>query len=78
MRKGQVRGVQPAAGRGSCGLMFDVVPGDPAQSILICRVSSTDPEIKMPEIPNSLVHEEGIALLTQWIAEMPPVDCSAR
>ena len=68
----------PAAGRGSCGLMFDVVPGDPASSILICRVSSTDPEIRMPEIPNSLVHDEGVALLTQWIAEMPPVDCSAR
>lgn len=68
----------PAAGRGSCGLMFDVVPGNPEQSILICRVSSTDPEIKMPEIPNSLVHTEGVALLTRWISEMTPVDCSAR
>jgi len=67
----------PAAGRGTCGLNFDVVPGNAEQSILLCRVGSSDAEIRMPEIGNGLVHAEGLALLTQWISEMEPVDCLA-
>ena len=65
----------PAAGRGTCGLNFDIVPGDPSQSIMTCRVGSTDPEVHMPEIGSSLVHTQGLALLTQWITEMTPVAC---
>jgi uncharacterized repeat protein (TIGR03806 family) len=68
----------PAAGRGACGLAYDIVPGDPARSILICRVNSLDPAIKMPEIPTTLVHDEGVELLRAWIAAMEPVDCATR
>jgi uncharacterized repeat protein (TIGR03806 family) len=67
-----------AAGRGACGLAYDVVPGAPERSILICRVSSLDPAIKMPEIPTTLVHDEGVALLHAWIEAMEPVDCAMR
>lgn len=61
-----------AAGRGSGQLLFDVVPGDPDQSILTYRMASTDPGERMPELGRSLVHQEGLALVRAWIAQMPP------
>jgi uncharacterized repeat protein (TIGR03806 family) len=59
-----------AAGRGSGDLEFDIVPGDPAASILTYRVASTDPGVMMPEVGRGLVHDEGLALLSDWIAAM--------
>ncbi len=61
-----------AAGAGTGGLDYDILPGDPEHSILIYRVSSTDPQIKMPELPNRIVDKKGVALLTEWIAAMDP------
>ncbi len=60
-----------AAGRGSGGLAYDIVPGKPAESILVFRTGSTDAGIMMPELGKRLVHEEGVALLREWIAAMP-------
>jgi uncharacterized repeat protein (TIGR03806 family) len=57
-----------AAGPGAGTFMYDVVPGKPEDSILLYRMKSTQPQIAMPEIGRSLVHEEGVALVTQWIA----------
>jgi hypothetical protein len=37
---------------------------------LVYRMSSTDPEIKMPEIPNLLVDDVGIDLISEWITAM--------
>ncbi len=59
-----------AAGRGSGDLDFAIAPGDPARSILIHRMKSLDPGVAMPELGRATVHDEGIALLSQWIAEM--------
>lgn len=59
-----------AAGRGSGGLEFAIAPGHPEQSILTYRMKSLDPGIAMPELGRATVHEEGVALLDQWIAEM--------
>ena len=59
-----------AAGRGSGIHDFDIAPGDPEGSILIYRLKSLDPGISMPEVGRSIVHDEGVALLSQWIAEM--------
>ena len=56
-----------AAGAGSGGLQFDIVPGKPEQSILIFRMLSDDPGIMMPELGRSLIHEEGIELVEEWI-----------
>jgi uncharacterized repeat protein (TIGR03806 family) len=64
-----------AAGPGSGDRKFDVVPGAPDESILILRMESTDPEVKMPEIPNRLPHEPGIALIREWIENLPMVAC---
>jgi hypothetical protein len=48
------------------------VPGQPQQSILYYRIASTDPEIMMPELGKKLVHEEGVALIRDWIASLKP------
>lgn len=67
-----------AAGRGTGGFSYDVVPGHPEQSVMVFRMRSLDPELRMPVIPNNLVHEQGVALVSRWIASMPAVDCDAR
>ena len=59
-----------AAGRGSGGLSYDIVPGKPNESILIYRMESTHPGIAMPEIGRTLVHKEGVALLREWIKKI--------
>ena len=59
-----------AAGRGSGGREFDIVPGRPDKSILTYRIASTDAGIMMPELGKRLVHEEGLALIREWIAAM--------
>jgi uncharacterized repeat protein (TIGR03806 family) len=59
-----------AAGRGSGGLLFDIVPGKPDESILLFRINSTDPGIMMPELPRRMVHKESSKLIRQWIEAM--------
>jgi uncharacterized repeat protein (TIGR03806 family) len=59
-----------AAGRGSGGHSFDVVPGKPDESILIYRLQSTDPGEMMPELGRKTVHTESLALLREWIKAM--------
>jgi len=65
-----------AAGQGSCGLQYDIVPGDPDSSILVCRIESTAPGVLMPELGRKLVHAEGNALIRSWIAAMPADPCN--
>ena len=59
-----------AAGRGSGGLKFDIVPGKPDQSILLFRMKTIDPGIEMPEIGREQLHKEGIELISNWIRQM--------
>ncbi len=59
-----------AAGRGSGGFEFAIAPGEPDQSIMMHRLKSVDPGVAMPEVGRSLVHKEGAALLSEWIAAM--------
>ena len=56
-----------AAGLGSGGRFFDIVPGKPDESILIYRMESLEPDVMMPEIPHLQVHDEGVQLLREWI-----------
>lgn len=60
-----------AAGRGSAGLKYSVVPGSPESSILYHRISSLDPGVMMPELGRKLNHEEGLTLIKEWITQMP-------
>jgi uncharacterized repeat protein (TIGR03806 family) len=64
-----------AAGSGTGGHSFDIVPGAPESSIMIFRMSSVDPEIKMPELPNLVSDKKGVELISAWIAGMEPKGC---
>jgi uncharacterized repeat protein (TIGR03806 family) len=59
-----------AAGKGSGDLEVDLVPGRPDASIIAYRMASTDPGVMMPELGRSLVHDEGLALVRDYIAKM--------
>jgi uncharacterized repeat protein (TIGR03806 family) len=59
-----------AAGIGSGGLKYDIVPGKPDQSILHYRMNSLQPGVAMPELGRKMAHGEGLALIADWINEM--------
>jgi uncharacterized repeat protein (TIGR03806 family) len=59
-----------AAGRGSGGFAFDILPGHPEGSILVYRMGSKEPGVAMPELGKSTVDAEGLALIERWIREM--------
>jgi uncharacterized repeat protein (TIGR03806 family) len=54
----------------SGGHQYDVVPGKPDDSIMIFRMTSVRPKEMMPEIGRSLAHQEGIALIREWLATL--------
>ncbi len=60
-----------AAGHGSGGREYDIVPGEPKKSILLFRMQSEDPSIRMPNVARNLIPKEAVALIEQWIAAMP-------
>ncbi|AWF83341.1 hypothetical protein BTJ40_03435 [Microbulbifer sp. A4B17] len=59
-----------AAGTGSGGHLFAIVPGKPESSILNFRVESTAPGAMMPELGRSIVHAEGAELLEKWVSSL--------
>ncbi len=59
-----------AAGGGSGGRPFDIVPGAPDASIFVYRMETTRPGDMMPELGRSLTHREGVDLIAGWIAAM--------
>ncbi|MEM1030886.1 MAG: hypothetical protein AAGN82_11075 [Myxococcota bacterium] len=69
--------VPTSAGGATCGHTYDVVPGDPDRSIVMCRLQSEDPEVRMPPTVSRIPHAEGNALIRAWIAGMDPVDCDS-
>lgn len=69
-----------AAGRGAGNGRFVIEPGHPERSIMLFRLNSTDPGIRMPVVGRSIAHKEGVALITRWITEMsyPQLDKRQR
>ena len=59
-----------AAGMGTGDRRHDVVPGKPDASIIPYRMASDDPSVMMPELGRSVVHDEGVQLIRDWIAAM--------
>lgn len=59
-----------AAGTGTGDRKFGIVPGKPDESIFTYRMASIKPEEMMPELGRSLSHDEGVALIREWIAVM--------
>lgn len=60
-----------AAGRATGGYSYSIVQGHADQSIMPHRMASDEPGVMMPELGRTLVHEEGVELITQWINTMP-------
>lgn len=59
-----------AAGRGTGGTLFDIVPGRAAESLLVDRMKATNAAVKMPELARFVPHQEGIELVSEWIDGM--------
>ncbi len=64
-----------AAGTGTGNRKYGIVPGKPDDSIFVYRMNSDNPAVMMPELGRSLVHEEGVELITDWITSLNG-DCS--
>lgn len=64
-----------SAGEGTGGLTYDLVPGDPDNSILLFRMETVDLGAIMPLIGRSLQDKEAVALIRRWIAAMEPQSC---
>ncbi|MET4692237.1 SO2930 family diheme c-type cytochrome [Endozoicomonas lisbonensis] len=61
-----------AAGRGSGNHHVAIKPGSGDESILLYRMNSKDPAEMMPELGRSLIHQEGVELVREWIDGMAP------
>jgi uncharacterized repeat protein (TIGR03806 family) len=59
-----------AAGGGTGGRRHTIVPGQPDSSILLYRMEIVDPASLMPELGRSTVHDEGVALISDWILSL--------
>ena len=60
-----------AAGKGSGGRKYDIVPGKPDESILMYRLETEEAGARMPSLARNLVHAESNALIREWIGSMP-------
>jgi hypothetical protein len=65
-----------APGRGTGGRLYDILPGEPDQSILLYRMESNEADIRMPEIGRNLAHSEGIELIRDWIYSLGDQSCN--
>ncbi len=59
-----------AAGKGSGDRMVDIMPGNATASILWYRMQTHAPGERMPELGRTSIHEEGVALIKEWIDHM--------
>ncbi len=62
-----------AAGAGSGGRLYGIVPGKPDESILVYRLESVEPAVRMPELLRQTVHSESLALVREWISGLDGV-----
>lgn len=66
-----------SAGSGTGGFTYDILPGNPDESILVFRVETEEPGAMMPLLGRSLEHRRGAELLRAWVADMPAQECGA-
>ncbi len=61
-----------SAGGGTGGHTYSIVPGSSGTSIMVNRMKSINPGVMMPEVGRTVVHEEGVKLIAEWIDKMDP------
>lgn len=62
------KAVAPAMATG--GLLYDIEPGHPEQSVLLYRMAATHAGAAMPQVGRTQIHQEGVALISKWIKSM--------
>jgi uncharacterized repeat protein (TIGR03806 family) len=67
--------VPTSAGGATCGLVHDIVPGSPDQSILVCRMKSREPKVQMPPLATRLADAAGVALVSDFVASLALPSC---
>lgn len=45
-------------------------PGAPKNSILLARLKTTDPDLRMPPVARNTVDEEGVQIISEWILSL--------
>ena len=69
-READLRLDTEAAAKGNLGAVRAIVPGQPAASALMARITSSDPAERMPPVDSGLELSAGeIELIRRWIAE---------
>lgn len=69
---GVCKGPTSAGGVKNCGdATVDIVPGDPDNSIMVCRIDSVTPNEMMAPLGRSLVDEDGLEIVKAWIEILP-------
>jgi uncharacterized repeat protein (TIGR03806 family) len=63
-----------SAGAGTGGNTYSIVPGHPEESIMVYRMKSTNPGAMMPELGRTMIHQEGVDLIIDWIKNMDVKD----
>jgi len=64
----------PSSAGDTGGLKYDLVPGDPDHSVLPYRMQLVGSPYRMPE-SSRVADTQGVELIRQWIAAMPPMAC---
>lgn len=52
---------------------YDIVPGNPDYSILVCRMDSVRDGEMMPRLGRTLIHDEGLELVREWVRVLPDI-----
>ncbi len=67
--------IPTSAGNGvDCTQRYDIFPGDPDQSLMLCRLESVTADEMMAPLGRSVVHVEGAKVVRDWIAKMDTSD----
>jgi hypothetical protein len=64
-----------SAGNGvECFQTYDIFPGNPEESLLLCRIESVTAGEMMAPLGRSTVHVQGADVIRDWIATMDTED----
>lgn len=48
-----------------------IAPGNPDGSLLLARIKSSDPDLRMPPLGRNVVDGDGVKIIEEWIRAMP-------
>lgn len=60
-----------AAGKGSGGRRYDIIPGKPDESILMYRLETEEAGSRMPSLARNMAHHQANEVIREWILSLP-------